>query len=209
MSNEETQRLAAALEQLEIEQRRREDGKIAAGEAIRLPLHCVLNAGDDYNKLIEKAKADQIAALRANGEMREIVFEDPTVVVTGVPRGDNFGKWKEEVLVAQYPDRYAVADRPTATAPAKSTPVDPTVLEWKPFHLTVTPPSERDTGMIIEAKYAIAGGELRLSFQGRVYAEQIGPNDDALVAARKLLRSKYGQHGEFFGRINYPRSSIH
>jgi hypothetical protein len=75
--------------------------------------------------------------------------------------------------------------------------------------VTVTPPSERDTGMIIEARYQTAGAELRLDFQGRVYAEQIGPRDDPLAAARRLLRSKYGQHGKFYGPIHYPSRSIH
>jgi hypothetical protein len=210
MSSEETQRLAAALEQLEAEQRRREDEKIAAGQAVRLPLDCVVVPGGDADKLIEEAKTAKIAAARAAGEAREIVFEKPVVIVTGVPRGGEFGKWEQrEPLLPQYPDRYAAAKTSAATAPAKPAPVDAARLEWKPVRVTVTPPSERDMGMIIEARYAIAGGELRLDFQGKLYAEALGPNDDPLVVARRLLRSKYGQHGEFYGRINYPKHSIH
>jgi hypothetical protein len=208
-NNEEAQRLTAALEQLEAEQRRREDEKIAAGEAIRLPLHCVVAPGGDADKLVEEAKAHKIAAACADGETREIVFEEPMVLVTGVPRGGEFGKWEQrEPLLAQYPDRYAAADRPAATAP-KPAPVNSAALEWKPVRATVTPPSERDMGMIIEARYAIAGGELRLDFQGKLYAETLGPNDDALHVARRLLRSKYGRHEEFYGRINYPPRSLH
>ena len=75
--------------------------------------------------------------------------------------------------------------------------------------MTVTPPSERDMGVIVEARYQTAGTKLRVDFQGRIYAEPIGPNDDPLVAARKLLRSKYGRHGEFYGALRYPPRSIH
>jgi hypothetical protein len=75
--------------------------------------------------------------------------------------------------------------------------------------VTITPPSERDMGMIIEARYAIAGGELRLDFQGKLYAVAIGPNDDELVVARRLLRSKYGHHEEFHAPLRYPPRSIH
>jgi hypothetical protein len=213
MSSEETQKLAAALEQLEAEQRRREDERVAAGQAVRVPFGpVVVQPGDDINAVIERLKAGEIEKLRANGETREVIFEEPpegsVIVTTGVPRSDDFGKWNHEPVLAQYPDRYA-ATTPAIAPKAKPAPVDPVTLEWKRFHLTVTPPSERDQGMIIEAKYAIAGGELRLAFQGRVYAEQIGLNDDALVAARKLLRSKYGRHGEFYGALRYPPRSIH
>jgi len=91
----------------------------------------------------------------------------------------------------------------------KPAPVDSAALEWKPFRVTVTPPSERDMGMIIEARYAVAGGELRLNFQGKLYAVPINPGDDELHVARRLLREKYSSHGEFYGRINYPPQSIH
>jgi hypothetical protein len=129
-----------------------------------------------------------------------------TTIVTGVPRNPDFAKWKHEPVLAQYPDRYAATLARAPRPPAKP----PTVAsEWRPFYVTITPPSERDMGMIIEARYAIAGGELRLDFQGKLYAEALGPNDDPLVVARRLLRSKYGRHEEFYGRINYPPHSIH
>jgi hypothetical protein len=132
------------------------------------------------------------------------------VLVTGVPRASGWNNWKQhEPLLPQYPDRYAAAKTSAATAPTKPAPVDPDTLEWKAVRTVVTPPSERDTGMIIEAKYAIAGSELRLNFQGKVYAEAIGANDDPVVVASRLLRSKWGRHEEFYGPINYPPHSIH
>jgi hypothetical protein len=53
----ERQRLAAALEQLEAEQRRREDEKVANGEAVRRPLYVVAHNGEPVADLIEHAKA--------------------------------------------------------------------------------------------------------------------------------------------------------
>jgi hypothetical protein len=211
MSSEEMQRLASALEQLEAEQRRREDEKIASGQAVRLPLDCIVGAGGDANKLVEEAKARKVAAARAAGEQREIFFEEPMVLVTGVPRGSGWGEWEPgEPLRPQYPDRYAAESRPAAKAPTKPAPVDPATLEWKRFHVTVTPPSEKDTaGIIIEAKYTIAGGELRLQWQDKVYATDIRPGDDELHVARRLLRQKYSSNDEFYGRINYAPRSIH
>jgi hypothetical protein len=165
----------------------------------------------------------RIAAKLESGELKVTVIGAPpaddgsssadgdpdapiTAIYTGVLRSPDFNKWERVDMPPQYPDRYATTQtrRP---APSPRPPVVPT--EWKWFHVTVTPPSERDVGMIIEGRYQIAGAELRLDFQGRVHAEPIGLNDDPLAAARKLLRSKYGRHGEFYGPVHYPSRSIH
>jgi hypothetical protein len=207
MSNEtDAQRLAAALEQLEMEKRRRQDEKVAAGLAVRVPnnIPVVVREDEDVDTAIERLKAREIEKLRANDEKREIVFEEFLVIDTGVPgRGREFGGCRGSPLQSQYPNRYApLRPRVVADPPA------PTASEWKPFRLTVTPPSERDMGMIIEARYQLAGGNLRLDFQGRIYAEPIGPSDDPLVVARRLLRSKYG-HSEFYSPIDYGPRSYH
>jgi hypothetical protein len=138
--------------------------------------------------------------------------DDPTApimtIVTGVPRAPDWGeRWQDDApLLAQYPDRYAATPARAPPPPARPATV---ASEWKRFHLTVTPPSERDAGMIIEARYQTAGPELRLGFQEKIYVERIGPNDDPLAAARRLLRSKYGRHGEFYAPISYPSRSYH
>jgi hypothetical protein len=181
-------KLRAALETLKAERNRRTTQKLESGEL-------------------------QVKVIGVPADAPEAaVNDDPdpeapiTTIVTGVPRNGEFGKWKHEPVLAQYPDRYAAtparAPRPPAKPPAVAS-------EWRPCHVTVTPPSERDMGMIIEARYQTAGANLRLDFQGRVYAERLGPNDDPLVVARRLLRQKYGRHEEFYGRINYPPRSLH
>jgi hypothetical protein len=67
---------------------------------------------------------------------------------------------------------------------------------------------QRSPGVIIEARYHTANGELRLDLDGKLYAEALGPNDDPLMVARRLLRQKYGRHDKFYGRINYPPHSF-
>ena len=125
MSNEsDAQRLAAALEQLEIERRRREDERVAAGEAIRVPLIPVVGClEEDIDAVIAGLKAHEIERLRANGEKREIIFEESPVIVTGVPRPKGGpGKWKDETFKA-FPDRYVTTTAPPRKeAPAPSEP---------------------------------------------------------------------------------------
>jgi hypothetical protein len=183
----EADKLKAALETLKAERNRRITEKLESGEL-------------------------QVKVIGCPDANESAVNDDPdapiTRIVTGVPRAPDWGeKWQADApLLPQYPDRYAATPARAAQPPPKLAPV---ASEWKRFHLTVTPPSERDMGAIIEARYQTAGAELRLNFQGRIYAEPIGPNDDPLVAARKLLRSKYGRHGEFYGALRYPPRSIH
>jgi hypothetical protein len=46
----------------------------------------VVHPGQDADGAIEQAKAHKLAALRENGEAREIYFEEPEAVITDVPR---------------------------------------------------------------------------------------------------------------------------
>jgi hypothetical protein len=172
---------------LKAERNRRIAAKVESGE-LKVTVIGVPPAGDEPSS--------------ADGDLDAPI----TAIYTGVPRSPDFNKWERVDMPPQYPDRYATTQARRA-APSPRPPVVPT--EWKWFHVTVTPPSERDVGMIIEGRYQIAGAELRLDFQGRIYAEPIGPNDDPLAAARRLLRSKYGRHGEFNAPIHYPSRSFH
>jgi hypothetical protein len=75
--------IAAALSELEAEKQRRIDEKVEKGEAVRVPaLSIVVGASEEVGAAIK----DKLAALRAAGETREIYFEEPSVIVTGVPR---------------------------------------------------------------------------------------------------------------------------
>jgi hypothetical protein len=81
-------KLEATLEQLEAERRRRIDEKIERGEAIHVPaLSVVVGLPDDADDALEDMRARVLAADRkAGGKAREVYFEEPAVLITGVPR---------------------------------------------------------------------------------------------------------------------------
>jgi hypothetical protein len=81
-------KLEATLEQLEAERRRRIDEKIERGEAIRVPaLSVVVGVPDEADGALEDMRARMLAADRqAGGKATEVYFEEPAVLITGVPR---------------------------------------------------------------------------------------------------------------------------
>jgi hypothetical protein len=137
--------------------------------------------------------------------------EPITTIVTGVPRGPDWGNWKDEVLLPQYPNRYGAESHPTATAPPKPAPVNPAALEWTKFLATIASPrDERDSGIVAEGRFAVHGKTLYVKDQqGKMFSQDIKPGDNAEHAARRLLKEKHGQHGEFYSPIHYPSLSIH
>src|SRR5262249_16969728 len=80
--------IAAAIAKLEAEMQRRIDEKIAKGEAIRVPaLSVVVGTPDAADAAIEDTRARMQAADREAGrKVREVYFEEPAVIITGVPR---------------------------------------------------------------------------------------------------------------------------
>jgi len=93
LTDPETQKLQAALEQLESERQRRIDERIEKGEVVRvLPVVVGLHDGS------EAAKAAEVAKSQAAGETREVHFGQPMLdadgreidrlaaIITGVPR---------------------------------------------------------------------------------------------------------------------------
>jgi hypothetical protein len=44
--------------------------------------------------------------------------------------------------------------------------------------------------------------------EGKLYAEALGPNDDPLMIARRLLRQNTAGMMNFYGRINYQPHSF-
>jgi hypothetical protein len=93
---------AAAIERLEAEKQRRIDEKVAKGEAVRVPLSLVIHDPEQVEAEIESAKASKLAELRKAGETREIVFDPPLTISTGVPRNADFGKgWARATLLIE------------------------------------------------------------------------------------------------------------
>jgi hypothetical protein len=102
----------AAIERLEAEKRRRQDEKVAKGEAVRVQfIPPVVRPDEVADAVIEKEKGRQIAELRERGETREIFFDDDpvTAIITGVPRCPDRGKDWAPLPPAKPYDRYAVA----------------------------------------------------------------------------------------------------
>jgi hypothetical protein len=62
--------------------------KIERGEAIRVPaLSVVVGTPDEADDVLEDMRARVLAADRkAGGKATEVYFEEPAVLVTGVPR---------------------------------------------------------------------------------------------------------------------------
>ena len=74
---------AAAIAKLEAEKQSRLQAKIDAGRVVRVPPLSIL-VGDPES--VPAATEAFKARLRETGETREIYFEEPAVLVTGVPR---------------------------------------------------------------------------------------------------------------------------
>jgi hypothetical protein len=87
-TEDEKQSLDDAIERLEAEHKRRIDEKIERGEAIRVPaLSVVVGVPDEADGALEDMKARMLAADRqAGGKATEVYFEEPAVLITGVPR---------------------------------------------------------------------------------------------------------------------------
>jgi hypothetical protein len=210
----ERQKLAAALEQLEIEKRAREDARIEAGGAVRVPLVAVVPAGVDHDKALEEMKAHKIAALRADGDTREVLFEEPFVIETGVPRPETPPDWQPPPMSDKDPAHSVHADRRAAAIEAETKPPPAPVaepeLEWKRVQTQVSPPDERSCGVIIEGSCAVRGSQLHVrDHSGREWTVPLAPSDNPEIRARKLLREKFGKHHAFNAPIHYPPRSYH
>jgi hypothetical protein len=109
---------------------------------------------DDIDELIAQAKSAKLAAVRADGDAREILFEEPEILVTGVPRSDDFGNWKYEHVGPQYPDRYAATSRVLPRRNVEHIVPEPPEPTWKPILIQVVAPDEKSghPGTVIEAE---------------------------------------------------------
>jgi hypothetical protein len=222
---------AAAIERLEAERQRRIGEKIAKGEIVGVPLGspegvgCVIVSGsEDADEQLELAKADKIAELRKAGETREIIFVEPTdgtptVIITGVPRGEldddeapPIAKSPEDKAprVEDFGARRRVnemlssVDRPMPTTPP---PASIERLEEGPHQIHVqirgSDPDKGDPGQIVEGSFTIGGGGIvRVEdAEGRLLGTYVlQPQDDPAVAARRILREKGGPNA-FWGPL--------
>jgi hypothetical protein len=211
---------AAAIERLEAEKQRRRTEKIAKGEAVCVPLCIVLGVASDEEVAaeIESAKAREAARLREGGERREIIFEEPEVLITGVPGCDEsfepITKEDKALRVEDFSARRRVSealnavDKPMPNSPAPVSAEEPAeLLEEHRIYVQVAPPTENDpAGAIVEGSYSLTeDGVLRVyDVDGNpIGTEHLSPDADAVAAARRVLRGKVGG-GDFSRPLDYP-----
>jgi hypothetical protein len=211
--------VAAAIERLEAEQQRRRDERVARGEAIRAPLCIVVGDPEQVAAEIERDKARKIAELREAGEQREIVFDEPMVIITGVPRcgsDESFeappiAKADKAHRVEDFGARRRVSealssvDTPMPSTPAPASAEEPAEpLDVHRVHIQIAPPTENDPGAIVEGSYTLtADGVLRVydADDNLLGTEHLQPGADAVAAARRVLRAK--KSPEFWAPLNY------
>jgi hypothetical protein len=180
---------------------RRIEDKITAGEAVRAPIAVTVQLGQDIDAAVESEKARVLAELRGAGEAREIYFEEPAIIITGVLRSPDFGQWEPLPPIEQYPTRYAAPDKSITRSGAPAKP------EWHPVRTSIAPRDENDPGAVLTGTYAVDEyNRLRVrDADGRdLGSEMLAEADDIEVAARRILRT--AKRNDFYAPITYPRT---
>ena len=165
--------------------------------------------------------ADRVAnEVRRDAQGREI-YPQPNengerigIIITGVPRAGRDDGYQPP----EQPAAFAAFDRcePPAESQPKSPPprsaAQPDVTEAKPIIATIPPRDERDLGVMFEGSYKVQFGQVYVySADGKSLGSlPVGPDDNVELVARRLLREKLGGGAaDFYGRIPYPKLSIH
>ena len=216
--NPETERLAAALEQLEAERERRIEARVAEDKAIREPLVVVLGGPEDVDAKVESAAAARLAELRAAGEKREVIF-DCQKIITGVRRpGRDFNVERAASIgetqshaADEKPD-YGSHLRRYDTKPPPPLPKAPAEAvkppEPGPISTQVRAPSQdgKDPGEVVSGWYDIQNGQVVVwerSGGAPIGRAAFNPGDDPKVIARRLLREKRNGPSGFYWPISY------
>src|SRR5262245_13039849 len=74
------------LARLRAEKARRVDAKVQAGKAVLVPLTIVSSTLESAAAQIEQEKEKKLAELRDAGEQREVIFDVPKLIISGVSR---------------------------------------------------------------------------------------------------------------------------
>ena len=196
---------AAAIERLEAEHKRRI--KVAKGEALRVPLWAVCQP-EQVAAEIERVKVSRLAELRQAGETREVVWDEPLVIMTGVPRSPDFGKdW--EPLRQRSPTTVTLRTTSLEHRPSSGPPRSRQSRLWP----TAYECTSRRRPKTIRARSSREATRLprTVSFASLTRIKICSaPSASSLVmtprAARQLLRKKQGNG--FDRRVEYPNLGI-
>ena len=199
-------KLEAALEALQAEKERRTAAKVEAGEAVRQELVIIVGGlAEATPELIEKTRAAKLATIRAAGEKRDVIFDEPTIVVTGVPRAPDFCAIKSDAPQAwpSAPESPSVTVAPLlSVSPVEN--IDSTYV-W----VTKRPPKhDDDPGEVMDGYYSVTDGELMLTDSGHRHlaSRKLRQGEAALDVARQLLRK--AAPNDFYRSIKYPGLGI-
>jgi hypothetical protein len=192
----------ATIERLQAELLRRREERIAKGEVIRGPV--IVTGHPDS---VERAKASALAALRQQGETREVLFED--VITTGVPRpgrDDNVDPWPTSVPENKFTPPSEPQPEPEPEF-LKPIPVEPVAQGRVITQLSPPDPARGDPGAVAIGLYtAFSDGtvEVRGEDDQPIGVGHIEPGGDAVAAARAVLRER-SKPNPFYGDLPYKK----
>jgi hypothetical protein len=188
-------KLEAAIEELQAERERRVTARIEAGEAIRYELRgVVVHDHENAATVIGAAKERKIAELRRAGEHREVIFDDPVVIQTGVPRARSGWIVHGEVDASPGPAIELIDSKVEPDAPPR---VDETEssMSSEPRRIVVQvewPGGLHPEGVIVEGEYSISNGTVYVrdaAGNSIGSAPLTGQHPD--IIARRILRAKW------------------
>ena len=140
----------------------------------------------------EEAKTRKLAELRASGDQRAAIFDEPFTITTGVPRPAKMPSWEPDAPTSPYRDRYA--EERSSQAPVTDDWAPPPPVEWRRFTTVTRLPKGDDPGQIMECEWSVQYGSVCVrDFLTRTpigTSERLHEGDSILAAARKVVREK-------------------
>jgi hypothetical protein len=225
VSTDELRKIDAQIAALEAAEQQRIINKINAGEAVLLPPKVTVigcpKAVPDEAKHDAQGRPIYYGTLTEDGRIDEGI----SVIVTGVPRpgrdaDDAFisspsPKSSEsyycEACDGRFPSRIHDC-KPIVGNPKGPRPRSAQIQSEEPWHSLVVqtqaPNEANPAGAIREYRYQVAFGTVRVAeLDGRIIGSAlVAPNDDAKVAARKVIREC--NSGFNSPLLNYPHLTI-
>ena len=202
MNDIDPEKARAALEQLEAEQARRLQAKIASGEVVSVQTTVVVHPDES----IEDAQARALARHPVADSDGRAIHRELFFVFTGVPRDPDH--WKEENSSPQAAETSAEEpSHPTEVEPVAS---GPSCSEPTYVRVTIRNGDDNgDPGAIAEAYFTIEDGVvvLRDRDDKHLTSRALLKGEDPAVLAKSLLREAE-QPKDFNRPIHYPKLGL-
>src|SRR5262249_36058327 len=172
------------------------------GEAIWGPPLILVSRVPDKETLPDAENA-AVVVERDDATGRE-VYREVIRIVTGVPRRERDSD--EQVAAALAPrtnDKMLRFVRSEPAEPPRAPLPRPTIFPTEEVRRSICctvrlpKPEKGDPGQIMEGSYSLSDGVLRVYDEDgwMLGTDTLGPGDDVMHAARKILRERHGRHG--------------